>query len=134
MAVQLARLKEKNRKLKEENKKLKMRSTNLDTEQIIETVDHLGERVQLSYKNAETAFVNRINHLETSASESEMRFRRKIKKLQEEKSNLERVISSIQNKIIINKHEDETKGLYNEIQELKATLVAKGTKRNDDIN
>lgn len=134
MAVQLARLKEKNRKLKEENKKLKMRSTNLDTEQIIETVDHLGERVQLSYKNAETAFVNRINHLQTSASESEMRFRRKIKKLQEEKSNLERVISSIQNKIIINKHEDETKGLYNEIQELKATLVAKGTKRNDDIN
>ena len=134
MAVQLARLKEKNRKLKEENKKLKMRSTNLDTEQIIETVDHLGERVQLSYKNAETAFVNRINHLETSASESEMRFRRKIKKLQEEKSNLERVISSIQNKIIINKHEDETKGLYNEIQELKAKLVAKGTKRNDDIN
>ena len=136
MAAELAHLKEKNRKLKEENKKLAQSSssTKVDTEKIIENVDRLSDRLQLSYRNAEKSFMNRINQLETSSSESEMRFRRKIQKLQQDKSNLERVVTSMQNKILINKHEDEQKELFKEIQELKARIIAKDTKHNDDTN
>ena len=78
--------------------------------------------------------MNRINRIETSSFEAEAKFKRKIRKLKEEKSNLERLVTSIQNKILINKHEEETNKLTNEIQELKARLVAKSTKHNDDTN